>query len=71
MAKAQDLLGNEPMRNLALAEYSFARGEYRRAVGLAKHAQTLLETGTPAYVRAVDLESTAQYSYEELQQRQQ
>ena len=70
MAKAHNLLGEEAMRDLAMAEYSYGIGEYRRAIGLAKHAQTLLESGTPAYVRAVDLEATAQYAYDEVQQRQ-
>jgi len=59
VAIAHGRLGNEDMTTLALAESAFARGAYQEARDRAQRALKLFKAGTPASLRAQDLEFEA------------
>jgi predicted Zn-dependent protease len=64
-AIANGRLGNEGMAALSLAEYNYARRDWRDAAGQAEKAKTLLEEGSPGWLRAADLASVAKREAEE------
>lgn len=58
-AIAHGRLGNEGMTALSLAEYNYARRNWRDATGQAEKAKTLLDEGTSGWLRASDLVEVA------------
>ena len=57
---AHGRLGNKGEAALALAEHAINRGDLRQAVGQAQRAQQLLQKHSPSWLRAQDIERTAQ-----------
>ena len=62
-------LGDKGQTSLALAEWNYARGKFREAVGQARAAQKTLEQHSPAWLRAQDLEQHAEREYRREQDR--
>lgn len=62
--------GDKGQTSLALAEWNYARGEFREAVGQARAAQKTLEQHSPAWLRAQDLEQYAEREYRREQERE-
>lgn len=62
--------GDKGQTSLALAEWNYARGEFREAVGQARSAQKTLEQHSPAWLRAQDLEQYAEREYRREQERE-
>lgn len=69
-AIAHGRLGNEGMTALSLAEYNYARGNWRDAKGQAERAKALLQPDTPGWLRAADLAQVAGREAEEARERQ-
>ena len=63
-------LGDKGQTSLALAEWNYARGEFREAVGQARAAQKTLQEHSPAWLRAQDLEQYAEREYRRKQERE-
>jgi predicted Zn-dependent protease len=57
---AHGRLGDKGEAALALAEYAINRGDLRQAIGQAQRAQQLLPKHGPGWLRAQDIERTAQ-----------
>lgn len=58
--------GDTPLAQLAIAEQSFAVGNNMRALQFAARARMQLDAGTPAWVRATEIESVARPTEAEL-----
>ena len=58
-ATAYGRQGNEAMTALALAESALAAGQYQKALTLGGRAEELLETGSPGWLKAQDLQNVA------------
>lgn len=59
LATIEGRQGNMPQATLDLAEEFYAEGRFREAKGEAIKAQKLLPNGSPGYLRAQDIETTA------------
>jgi predicted Zn-dependent protease len=57
---AHGRLGDKGEAALALAEYAINRGDLRQAIGQAQRAQQILQKHSPGWLRAQDIERTAQ-----------
>jgi len=60
--------GETAMAQLAIAEQAFSVGNKMRANQFAMRARTSLETGTPAWFRATEIESASQLTRAEMRQ---
>ncbi|WP_323761396.1 M48 family metalloprotease [Maricaulis sp.] len=60
--------GNTALAQLAIAEQSYAAGNRQRAHQFASRARTSLEIGTPAWVRATEIESVSLPTEAEMRQ---
>jgi predicted Zn-dependent protease len=69
-AIAHGRLGNEGMTALSLAEYNYARRDWRDAAGQARKAKELLDEGSPGWLRAADLLNVAEREFERERERQ-
>lgn len=69
-AIAHGRLGNQGMTALSLAEYNYARSNWRDASGQAEKAKTLLEEGTSGWLRASDLAVVAGREAEQERERE-
>ncbi len=69
-AIAHGRLGNEGMTALSLAEYNYARSNWRDASGQAEKAKTLLDEGTSGWLRASDLAEVAGREAEQQRDRE-
>lgn len=68
-AIANGRLGNEGMAALSLAEYNFARGNWRDARGQAEKAKTLLAEHSTGWLRAADIAAVAERNQDRADKR--
>ncbi len=68
-AIANGRLGNEGMTALSLAEYNFARSNWRDARGQAERAKTLLAEHSTGWLRAADIAAVAERNQERAERR--
>ncbi|MEX2630615.1 MAG: M48 family metalloprotease [Tistlia sp.] len=68
-AIANGRLGNEGMAAMSLAEYNFARGEWRDARGQAEKAMTLLTEHSTGWLRAADIAAVAERNQDRADKR--
>ena len=66
MAIVHQRNGNTALAELATAEHAFASGNRARALQFASRARDELEPGSPAWIRATEIESVSQPTAEDL-----
>lgn len=68
-AIANGRLGNEGMAALSMAEYNFARGNWRDARGQAEKAKSLLKEHSTGWLRAADVAAVAERKQDQADKR--
>lgn len=68
-AIAHGRIGNQGMTALSMAEYNFARGNWRDARGQAERAKGLLSENSAGWLRAADIAAVAERNEERAERR--